>query len=489
VPGRQKLAALRLDSEREDHIVERDGKFVLLSKKDPGKVLGTHATRAEAVKQEQAIEASKHADSPEQGPAIGAPLEAAKVRTPGEDVAPLPTGVAVSADGVAKMQAGAMSYGFKKQDCQRIDVFHLDGAPERTPQGGLKLPAYLTRTGVFEYQDGAGGKRREYRPPGEVFDAASLKSLEDAPVTDLHQGMVSAETFQAMSKGHVRDVRKDGRLVGATVLVQDAGLVAAVERGDRREISCGYACKLDMTPGTTPEGETYDAVQTEIRYNHAALLPRGAGRAGPEVALRLDGAAYTLHNEDTTMKIRFDGKDYDLSDAAQRAAFETAVAASQARLDSNITALATITAERDAANKARDVARADAADARDPAKMALRIAKRVKLEAQARELLGSETKFDGLTNAQVREKAVLHADSSVKERLDAYLVDGKPAGGHGAYLKARFDALFSQPSLGTARQALFASQISGQVGQPGGDDSPSQLSAWRQPLAASKDKR
>lgn len=43
-----------------DHIVKRGSKWLLLSKKT-GKVLGRHATREEAVKQEQAIEAAKHA--------------------------------------------------------------------------------------------------------------------------------------------------------------------------------------------------------------------------------------------------------------------------------------------------------------------------------------------------------------------------------------------------------------------------------------------
>ncbi len=469
--GRQKLAslALRQDEDRVDHIVERDGKYVLLSKKDPNKVLGTHATREEAVKQEQAIEASKHADDGdaeeydgEQGPSIGAPLEKPKTAKPGKGIAPMPDGVSVATT--------------TKQDAQRIDVFRLDAPAERTPQGGLKVSAFLTRTGVFEYRNADGTTRREYRPPVEVFDAASLKSLEDAPVTDLHQGMISASTYTALSKGHVRDVAAKGKFVGATVLVQDAALVDAVERGDRREISCGYACKLDATPGVSPEGEHYDAVQTEIRYNHAALLPPGAGRAGREVALRLDGAAYSLHNEVTVMKIRFDGKDYDLTDAGQKAAFEAAVASHEARLDSNTAALATLTAERDAA-------RADAADARDPAKMAARVEARAKLETQAREILGTDVKFDGLTDDQVRSQAVLANDGSVKDRLDSYSSDSERA----VYLQARFDGLFSKNTVGGARQAMLTSLMT-QAG-PMVDDSPSQLTAWQLPLAASKDKK
>ena len=50
--------AMPARAERADHIVERDGKWLLLSRKT-GKTLGTHATREEAVKQEQAIRANQ----------------------------------------------------------------------------------------------------------------------------------------------------------------------------------------------------------------------------------------------------------------------------------------------------------------------------------------------------------------------------------------------------------------------------------------------
>ena len=173
----------------------------------------------------------------------------------------------------------------------RYDVLRLDGScAERTPQGGLRVPAFLTRAGVFEYRNANGSVRREYRPPTEVFDAQSLCSLEDAPVTDGHQGAVRPDSFQSLAKGHVRSIKQDGQFVAGVVLVQDAALVAAVERGERREVSCGYECRLDMTPGTTPDGEAFDAIQRNIKYNHCAMLPVGAGRAGREVALRLDSA-------------------------------------------------------------------------------------------------------------------------------------------------------------------------------------------------------
>jgi hypothetical protein len=175
---------------------------------------------------------------------------------------------------------------------RRLEISRLD-AKRRTPQGGLRIDATPTRTGVLEYSDAAGKTWREYRPAEEVFAPASLETLRGAPVTVGHPDVpVTAENHSELSKGDVRDdVRPDGGLVATTVQVQDAKTVAAVDRGELVELSCGYECDVDPTPGTTPDGERYDAVQRNIRYNHVALGPSGWGRAGSQCALRLDGGA------------------------------------------------------------------------------------------------------------------------------------------------------------------------------------------------------
>ena len=57
-----------------------------------------------------------------------------------------------------------------------------------------------------------------------------------------------------------------------------------------------------------PDGTPYDRVQRNIRYNHVALGPRGWGRMGPRVRLRVDGAAYlvdaTQLTEDTEEQVQ-----------------------------------------------------------------------------------------------------------------------------------------------------------------------------------------
>jgi hypothetical protein len=49
----------------------------------------------------------------------------------------------------------------------------------------------------------------------------------------------------------------------------------------KRELSLGYTCDLEWTPGTAPNGETYDAIQKNIRANHLAQVK--AARGGPDL--------------------------------------------------------------------------------------------------------------------------------------------------------------------------------------------------------------
>ena len=117
----------------------------------------------------------------------------------------------------------------------RFDVAEL-GAAERTSQGFLRVRAYLTRTGVLEYRRSDGQVVREYRPPEEVLRYESLATLVAAPVTDLHPTeMVSPANVRAVSIGHVVDeVKAEGPMVSAAVIVQDGAAIAKVEAGARR---------------------------------------------------------------------------------------------------------------------------------------------------------------------------------------------------------------------------------------------------------------
>jgi hypothetical protein len=132
--------------------------------------------------------------------------------------------------------------------------------------------------------------------------------------------MVNGSNWRKFSVGHVGDDPRqadDGKHVAASLWIQDARTIRKIKDGDLQELSVGYSAALDETPGTSPDGEHYDAKQTEIRGNHVALLRAGQARGGRSVRLRLDSAGdVVLSNEpeETLMKfkIRADGLDFDV---------------------------------------------------------------------------------------------------------------------------------------------------------------------------------
>ena len=201
------------------------------------------------------------------------------------------------------------------------------GKPERTPQGGLRAPANLTRAGVFTYSNPDGSPRREYRAPAEVFAPEALASLAGAPVTREHpiDGYVTADDWRHKAVGHTGEAPRaadDGIHVEGMVYVQDSDTIAAIESGELGEISLGYDQVYVPGPGVTPEGEAYDGRQTVLRYNHTALVPKG--RAGPTVALRLDSDGHQIPTETPdTMKITIGGKEYTAGTPEATAAIST----------------------------------------------------------------------------------------------------------------------------------------------------------------------
>jgi len=316
----------------------------------------------------------------------------------------------------------------------------------RTPQGGLRVPAAVTRTGVLEYSDGQ-RSWREYRPPEEVFAADSLASLRAAPVTDMHPpGKVTAETWEALAKGHVDSApTREGGLVVVDLAVQAAPLVGLVEAGERRDNSCGYDCEVDWTPGVTPEGEAYDAVQRAICYNHVALLPPGHGRAGTDVALRMDGAAFEVSagtpaaKGNPMKKLKIGGREFRVDadedvEAAQGAVDEVVakkdeesegiaaeLKATKEALMQALTTVAKLEAKLAAAEAVKPEAPAVTEEMVPEAVQDAIVAKRGALIERARRVLGKEAKLDGLSAAEIHRQAVSKAHPAL--RLDGLSAD------------------------------------------------------------------
>jgi hypothetical protein len=139
------------------------------------------------------------------------------------------------------------------------------------------VPAALSRTGVQEYRRADGTTIREYRPHEEVFHKDAIASFENAPLTIGHVTEVNPDNWGGCAVGQVIGAPKqDGNFMSAETQIMRADAIKRVESGELRELSCGYEVEIDPTPGVTPDGERYDAIQRSIRGNHVALLPAGA---------------------------------------------------------------------------------------------------------------------------------------------------------------------------------------------------------------------
>jgi uncharacterized protein len=321
---------------------------------------------------------------------------------------------------------------------QRYDLSRLQAPKvEKLPTGGVRVPARLTRVGVFDYRQPDGTVRRELRPAEEVFDAASLDSLADAPVIEGHPAMVDPANFKDLAKGHVSGTpRKDGIFVSAKAVVQDAATISRIDTGDLCEVSCGYQCDIEPTSGVF-DGQPYDVVQRNIRYNHVGLGPKNWGRAGSDVALRFDGGVCEILTEQPkgkkVTKCRFDGREYERGSDDHVMALEAKldgqlieVKSAQARVDAAEGALAAEKAEhaktKDSLAKASDQARIDGL-----------VNARVELLVAATKVLGGDAKFDGKSDREIMAEVVAVAYPETK-------LDGKSDD----YVRALFDRALEQ---------------------------------------------
>lgn len=186
-----------------------------------------------------------------------------------------------------KQTKGLENFIFMSARHNRYDKSELNKS-EITSQGFLRAPAFATRTGVFTYRMADGTIVKELRPPSEVFKADSMRTLANVPVTRLHPkpGLLDSGNAKSFTVGFTcDDVRNiDEKYLQVQIVVIDADTIDEAKQG-MQELSCGYICEFDPTPGIY-NGEHYDTIQKNIVYNHLAIVPRG--RAGSEVRMHLD---------------------------------------------------------------------------------------------------------------------------------------------------------------------------------------------------------
>lgn len=404
----------------------------------------------------------------------------------------------------------------------RFDVSKLSTV-ERTPQGFLRAPAYVTRTGVFKYRKADGSVFRELRHPDEVFKAESLKTLMGAPVTMNHPtGMVNPDNVKQLMVGYTSDaIEQEGQKVKTVVTITDASAISEVEAG-KQEVSCGYACELEESSGVY-DGEEYDAIQRNIIYNHVAVVDRG--RAGPEVRIRMDSDSAVMDgpefeaqvvSETTEVetpeldaqdqkgkpqmeKIMLGGQEFEVAPEL-KAAMEAHLASMQAEMDGYKKQMDEMKPQAEEALKAKadletvqgkcDALEAELktrkdAEAMDATKIKEAVKARLAVEKVALSALPQEQleKLDSMEDIEVMKAVITHRSPSLK-------LDGKGE----QYVCAAFDLIAEQ--IQTSGDALKRLGADLNRARADGTEDPVEaarkrqneetLNAWKKPLSAVK---
>ncbi|MBW2672076.1 MAG: DUF2213 domain-containing protein [Deltaproteobacteria bacterium] len=316
------------------------------------------------------------------------------------------------------------------------------GKATKTSAGFLRVPATFGAEGILKYTTPEGGVIRELRTKKELFKTDSIATLRGALLTVDHPSVMGRKVLVGPSNakefgvGFIADESGGNKTrLDGFVTVTDPNTIAQIDAGSLVEISPGYTCRVDATPGVHETFGPYDQIQTDIIYNHVALGPKDWNRAGSEVALRLDSNGSEVipeiradKGQGEKMKIKIDGITFDVE-----ANVAEAIEQNKVRADS---ALSVIEAERDTLKGRVDAmtpqlekAKKDLAEATDETRIDSKVAARIKLVESAKAALPKDTKIEGASLEIMSQ--VIRNDSK-----DADLAD-KSEG----YIQGRFDAI------------------------------------------------
>lgn len=320
------------------------------------------------------------------------------------------------------------------------DRLVLDGTRVRQ-DGSLVANARVARTGVQIYGGLEVGKPnmdvvRVYRPADQVFSDATLASFAHRPVTNDHPTrLVDADNWKDVAVGQTSgDVMAEAHCIRVPLMVSDGAAVNDVQSG-KRELSAGYTCDLKWEAGTSPSGEAYDAIQTNIRANHIAIVHRG--RAGSECRIGDDAqdggidrtqwgsSPLTISKKDTAMPelktvvLGDEAVQVEVADVAKIDAFK----ADQARALTDMQKKH----EEETDERDKELAKKDAeiddlkSKALDAAAIDKLVADRADLIAKAKSI-APDVATDGLSTSDIRKAVVVaKRGDAVKDKSDAYI--------------------------------------------------------------------
>ena len=181
----------------------------------------------------------------------------------------------------------------------------------------LRYDVPMTKIGVFPYLGKTISPELEpdriyyvLRPKEELTNEETLKSLEEIPFVDEHT-MIGEGFTPAEQKGihgvTGKNVKVNGDLITNDLKVYSDKLKKLIDSG-KRDLSMGYRCRYELLKGEY-NGQLYDAIQRDIRFNHIALVDEG--RMGAECRVTDSAIVYdSLDVFDEWITVHPNGKEH-----------------------------------------------------------------------------------------------------------------------------------------------------------------------------------
>ena len=326
-----------------------------------------------------------------------------------------------------------------------LSVVYDDSSPGEN--GFLSLLANITRTGVFTYfqksPDGTIKIIRQLRHPDDVFSEESMSTLMGLPTTNEHPSeLVSKENAKNLLIGMTSDRPKKIQLdddeesyIQQKVTFFDSESIEMIVSGERQEMSLGYTCRLDEESGEW-NGQKYDYIQRDIRYNHLSLVDKARGGSECRVILNdgcaaskesivnvnCDGLSLIDELENDKMKIFVkDGVEHKVSEEIYTILSDSdnALAKVNAELSEAKSSADKLEAKYDALKVELDSKEEKLSDD----EFAAAVKAKVELVSKAEAILDSEDDLIALSDREIKEKVIkfVNKDANLEGKSDDYI--------------------------------------------------------------------
>lgn len=143
-------------------------------------------------------------------------------------------------------------------------------------------------------------------PKDEIINPEALKTLEGIPIVVGTHQWLNPDNTALYQMGQVSgSPRLDGDYLEVDLLITNPKAIEAIESKQVEEVSGGYRAKAVFEPGQFGL-ENYDAKQTDLAWNHIAIIPAGNGRGGADIRVfnNIDHKEKTMAEEKRKVRVK-----------------------------------------------------------------------------------------------------------------------------------------------------------------------------------------